>query len=310
VFNRVHAWFLGCVALSTLLTAAEKPYAAPRTPDGQPDLQGVWNNATMTPLERPASLAGKEFFTEQEARQYEAATWAQINSERRDGGADADIARSYNEFWRDRPNKIIGSRTSLIYDPKDGKIPALTPGAAARIARAQRENAAHALDGPEGQNLWVRCITRGVPMVPGPYNNDFQILQSRNHVVIFNEMIHEARVVPLDGSPHPPSNIRFWTGDPRGHWEGETLVVDSTNFSEKSNFRGAGENLHLIERFTRVAPDRIRYTFTVDDPTTFTRPWSAELPMMRLSTPIIEYACNEGNYAMSGILAGARAQGK
>lgn len=290
---------------------AQKLWTAPRTPDGQPDLQGVWTNSTMTPLERPADLAGKEFFTEQEAREYEAKTWTQINSERRDGGAEADVARSYNEFWRDRPNKIVGSlRTSLVYEPKDGKVPALTPEAQKRIADANRNTTQHSLDGPEYQNLWVRCITRGVPMVPGPYNNDFQIVQSKNYVVIFHEMIHEARVIPLDGSPHPPANIRFWTGDARGRWEGDTLVVDSTNFSEKSNFRGASENLHLVERFSRVTPEMIRYTFTVEDPTTFTKPWSAELPMMRMASPIIEYACNEGNYAMSGILSGARAQGK
>jgi hypothetical protein len=153
-------------------------------------------------------------------------------------------------------------------------------------------------------------MTRGVPMVPGPYNNDFQIVQAPGVVVIFHEMIHEARVIPMDGRPHAPEAVRSYLGDARGHWEGETLVVDTTNFSEKSNFRGASKNLHLIERFTRTDANTISYEFTVDDPATFTKPWKAQMPMTALPNPIFEYACHEGNYAMSGILAGARAQEK
>jgi hypothetical protein len=149
-----------------------------------------------------------------------------------------------------------------------------------------------------------------VPIVPGPYNNDFQIIQAPGYVVIFHEMIHEARIIPLDGRPHAPQGFRAYLGDPRGHWEGDTLVIDTTNFSEKSNFRGASQNLHLTERFTRVDANTISYEFTVDDPTTFTKPWSAQTPMTMLSGSIFEYACHEGNYAMTGILSGARAEEK
>jgi hypothetical protein len=290
---------------------AAKAWTLPRTPDGQPDLQGVWTNATITPLERPADLGDKAFFTEQEAADYEKRTFAQITGDRRDGGAQADVGRSYNEFWRDRGTKVVGTRrTSLITDPPDGRVPPLTAAAQKKQEDARAYQRLHAADGPEDRSLWERCLTRGVPMIPGPYNNDFQIIQNPGYVVIFHEMIHEARVVPLDGRPHAANDIRQWLGDPRGHWEGDTLVVESTNFSEKSNLRGSSTGLHLVERFTRTAPDTIRYQFTVDDPSTFTKPWSAEMSMTTMNSPIYEYACNEGNYAMSGLLGGARTDEK
>ena len=288
-----------------------KTWKAARTPDGQPDLEGVWTNATITPLERPADLGDKAFFTEQEAKEFEVRAFQQINSERRDGGNEADVARSYNEFWRDRGRAVVASRrTSLITDPADGKVPVLTAAAAKKQEETRAYARLHPLDGPEDRNLWERCLTRGLPMVPGPYNNDFQIVQLPGYVVISHEMIHEVRVIPLDGRPHLPDNVRQWLGDGRGRWEGETLVVDTTNFSGKSNFRGSSTGLHLVERFTRTGPDSILYQFTVSDPSTFTKPWSAEMPMTSLDTPIFEYACHEGNYALSGILAGARAQEK
>lgn len=307
--------FLIALALSASLPAAgqtpSQSWTVPRTPDGQPDLQGVWTNATITPLERPAELAGKEFLTEAEARDFEKSAFAQINSERRDGGPEVDVGRSYNEFWRDRGTKVVANRrTSLITDPADGKIPALTAEAQKKQADARTYQRLHPADGPEDRNLWERCLTRGVPMIPGPYNNDFQIVQAPGYVVILHEMIHEARVVPLDGHPHVPKEIREWTGDPRGHWEGETLVIESTNFSEKSNFRGSSAGLHLVERFTRTGPGTILYQFRVNDPSTFTKPWSAEMPMSRMDSPIFEYACTEGNYAMLGLLGGARADEK
>jgi hypothetical protein len=293
---------------SPVKTSPVKTWTAARTADGQPDLQGVWTNATITPLERPADLGDKAFFTEQEAADYEKRTFAQITGDRRDGGPEADVGRSYNEFWRDRGTKVVGTRrTSLINDPPDGKVPALTPGAQKKQADARAYQRLHPSDGPEDRNLWERCLSRGLPIVPGPYNNDFQIQQSPGYVVIFHEMVHEARVIPLDGRPHASPDIRQWMGDGRGHWEGDTLVVDTTNFSEKSNFRGASSGLHLVERFTRTGPDSIRYEFRVEDPTTFTKPWSAEMPMAKMDTPIFEYACHEGNYAMSGLLGGARA---
>ncbi|MBZ5576739.1 MAG: hypothetical protein LAP40_09295 [Acidobacteriia bacterium] len=291
--------------------ASGKAWTPPRTPDGQPDLQGTWTNTTITPLERPAALANKPFLTEQEAAAYEKQTVAQQTGDRRDGGPEVDVGRSYNEFWRDRGSKVIGSRrTSLIVDPPDGKIPALTPAAQKRLADAREQAQGHATDGPENRNLWERCLTRGLPMLPGPYNNDFQIVQGPGYVAILHEMIHDARIIPLDGRPHVSPGIRQWLGDPRGHWEGDTLVVDSTNFSEKDNFRGSSENLHLIERFTRVGPEEIRYEFTVDDPTTFTKPWKAEIPMIPAEGQIFEYACHEGNYALADILRGARADEK
>jgi len=289
-------------------TSAAKKWKAPRTPDGQPDLQGVWANTTLTPLERPAELAGKAYFTEQEAVEYEQRTFANLTGDRRDGGQAADVARSYNEFWRDRGNRVIASRrTSLIVEPPDGKVPPLTAAAMKKQEQARAAAREHPADGPENRSLWERCLTRGMPMLPGPYNNDFQIVQTPGYVVILHEMIHDVRIIPLDGRPHVSANIRSWMGDPRGHWEGDTLVVDSTNFSEKTNLRGSSSGLHLTERFTRVDADTISYEFTVDDADTFTKPWSAQIPMNRTDDLVFEYECQEGNYALRGILAGARA---
>ena len=222
--------------------------------------------------------------------------------------------RGYNNFWYDRGTKAVGTRrTSLIVDPPDGRIPALMPEAEKRVKEKRAWMEEHATDGPEGRSLAERCIlwtTAGPPMLPGPYNNNFQIVQTRDRVVILNEMIHNVRIIPLDGSPHLSSNIRQWLGDSRGHWDGNTLVVDTTNFSDEYSFRGSDRNLHLMERFTRVSPDTLLYEFTVDDPTAFTKPWTAQIAVTRAKGPIYEYACHEGNYAMTDILAGARAAEK
>ena len=295
-------------ANSSSRPAAAKKYTAPRTPDGQPDLQGVWTNSTLTPLERPADLANKSHFTSpQEADDWAKKQFASITGDRRDGGPQADVGRSYNEFWRDRGSSSIASlRTALITDPADGKVPALTPAAEKKAAAQRAYQRAHPADGPEDRNLWERCLTRGLPIVPGPYNNDFQIVQGPGYVAILHEMIHDARIIPLDGRPHVPGDIRQWMGDPRGRWEGETLVIESTNFSEKANFRGSSEGLHLIERLTRVDADTISYQFTVEDPSTFVRPFSGEVPMNKTPDQVFEYACSEGNYALRGILGAAR----
>jgi hypothetical protein len=293
---------------------ASKSWTQPKTADGQPDLQGVWSNTTLTPLERPAELAGKEFLTEQEAADYVKRTLQQVNSDRRDGGPQTDVNRSYNEFWRDRGNDLVADRrSSLIVDPPDGRIPPLTPAAQKRAEERRAWMQEHATDGPEGRSLAERCIswaTAGPPMLPGPYNNELQIVQSSGYVVILNEMIHDARLISLDRRPHVSPEIRGWLGDSRGHWDGNTLVVDTTNFISEYSFRGSDANVHLTERFTRVSPDVIQYEFTIDDPTAFTKPWTARIPLNKTSGTVYEYACHEGNYALADILAGARAAEK
>jgi hypothetical protein len=288
--------------------------APPRTPGGQPDLQGIWTNATITPLERPAELAGKQFFTEAEAAAYEKQIAVRNDVDKRPTSVETDVALGYNAAWWDRGTRVVKTlRTSLIVDPPDGKIPALTADGERRAAALAAERKAHPADGPEDRSLGERCLvwpTGGPPMMPGPYNSNYQILQIPGYVVIFIEMIHDARIIPLDGRPHLPSTVRQWMGDSRGHWEGNTLVVDTTNFTGKTRFRGASENLHLIERFTRSDTDTILYEFTVEDPATFTKPWTAQMTLSKSVGRIYEYACQEGNYSMVGILSGARAEEK
>jgi len=291
--------------------AAAKPWTPPRTPDGQPDFQGIWAIATLTPLERPAELAGKEFFTEQEAAEYENRMLQQVNTDRRSQDSTADLRGNYNEFWRDRGSSIVGSRrTSLIVDPPDGKIPPLTPET--RKRRAGRAGGLPA--GPEDLALRIRCISRGLPMVPTPNNNFFEIVQGAGNVAILQEMMYEARIIPLSGPldarPHSAPSVRGYMGDSRGRWEGDTLVIDTTNFIGKNDFYGADENLHLTERLTRTDENTILYKFTVDDPTAFTKPWSGEIPMRKSQEGIFDYECHEGNYSIVNILSGARAAEK
>jgi hypothetical protein len=291
-----------------------KAWAVPRTPDGHPDLQGTWNTSTLTPLERPAEFADKPLLTQQEAKDYEARLLRENNRDRRDGTAEADVGRAYNEFWYDRGSHIVDSRrTSLIIDPADGKIPALTPEAQKRQAALADYRKQHPGDGPEDFSLANRCLlwaTAGPPMLPGAYNNNYRIVQSPGNVTILVEMIHDARIIPTDGQPHLPSNVRQWLGDSRGHWEGDTLVVETTNFTTRTAFRGASENMHLVERFKRVDANTIMYEFTVSDPSSFTKPWTVQIPMKKTTDPLLEYACHEGNYAMEGMLGGLRAEEK
>jgi len=282
-----------------------------RTPDGQPDLQGVWSFATITPLERPAELAGKEFFTEKEAADYEAEIRTRNNMDRRDGSAEADVGRAYNDFWWDRGTKIVKTRRpSLVMDPADGKIPALTAAGKERQTERQAANRGKEFDGPENRPLAERCIiwaSTGPPMLPTAYNNNIRILQSPGYVTILVEMIHDIRVIPLDNRPRLSQDVRQLKGDSRGHWEGDTLVVETANFTNKTAFRGASENMRLTERFKRLDAGTLLYQFTVNDPETFTKPWTVEIPVTRSEGPMFEYACHEGNYAMTGGLAGARA---
>ena len=279
-----------------------------RTPWGDPDLQGTWNNITGIPLERPAELADKEFFTREEAVQFAEQTLRRVDRDRRDGPIDTDVGRAYNEFWSDRGTKYLtqlNTRTSLIVDPPDGRLPAVTPQGQGRID-ARRE-ARQRNDSWVDRNLWERCLTRGVPRMPGSYNNNFVILQAPGYVVIVVEMIHETRIVPLDGRPSLSSGIRQWMGDSRGRWEGDTLVVETTHFTDQQEFRGTGADLRLVERFTRVGADAIDYRFTIDDDSAYVRPWTVALPMTKVDEDVFEYACHEGNVGMEGILAGARA---
>jgi hypothetical protein len=300
-----------------LLALAPVVLLAQRPKEPQPELSGTWSFSTLTALERPAEFAGKEFLTEAEAAAFARRTMERNNRDNRDtSNRDADVGGAYNEFWWDRGTTValVGGkyRTSLIVDPPDGRVPALTAQAQERAAARAAERRAHPADGPEDRSLGERCLmfNAGPPMLPGPYNNFMQIIQTRDHVVIYNEMIHDARVIPLDGRPHAAAPARFWLGDSRGRWEGQTLVVDTTNFTDKTNVRGSGPDLHLTERFTRTDAGTLLYEFRVDDPSSFVKPWSAALPMRKTADQLFEYACHEGNHALQGILRGARFEEK
>jgi hypothetical protein len=296
-------------ALSQSSPGAVRGWVAPRTADGRPSLEGIWTNATVTPLERPQELAGKEFFTEAEAAEFEKQARQRNDADRREANPEADLATGYNDFWWDRGTKVVSTRrTSLIVDPPDGRIPPLTPEAQKKAAERAEARRLHPADGPEDRSLNDRCIVRTAPpMLPAGYNNNYQILQSPDYVVILMEMMHDARIIPLTARPHLPGHVRQWMGNPVGHWDGDTLVVETTNFTDRTNFRGSGENLRVVERFTRTDADTLLYQFTVEDPASFTRPWSAEIPMKKAPGPLLEYACHEGNYSMFNILSAARA---
>jgi hypothetical protein len=290
---------------------AGKAPAIPRTPDGRPDLQGVWSTATVTPLERPKELADKEVLTDEEAGDFAKRILAQRNTDTRGEGV-RDVTSAYNDHWYDRGTKTIPTkRTSLIVDPPDGKVPSLTAEgqirANAAIPNSGFQDSRNTASWVE-RGLWERCITRGLPsvMLPGAYNNNYQIVQSPGAVVILAEMIHDARVIPIGPRPHLPPDIRQWMGDSRGGWEGDTLVVDTTNFSEQSIYRGSAERLHLVERFTRADADTLTYQVTIDDPSTFTKPWTIVFPVTKSAGAVYEYACHEGNYGMFNLLSGSR----
>jgi len=308
------------VSLAQMATNAQ----VARTSWGDPDLQGTWDFTTITALERPAQFAGREFLTESEAVALE----KQINEQRykteeTSPGSLGGVPRAesdpgiYNLAWWWGPNgrRLVRTRrSSLVVDPPDGRIPSLTPQAQA-ISRA-RDEARELRRAPTDLPLAERCImgfNAGPPMVPGPYNNLVQIFQSPGYVVIVNEMVHDARVVPLDGRPHMSGGLRFWAGDSRGRWEGNTLVVETRNFTDNGTgtFGVPGlvdRNFVLVERFTRADDRSLTYTFTMTDPTVFAKPWSTEVPMARIDGFVMEYACHEGNYSMHNILAGARAE--
>jgi hypothetical protein len=289
-----------------------------RLPDGHPDLQGVWNFGSATPLQRPAQFANKPVLTDAEAEAYlknlPKDGCRLVNC---DGSNQGKLESAYGEAWWDFGSKMAENRTSLIVDPPDGKVPPLTPEAQKKIAENVKLDRARApLDGPEGATVTDRCLVgfnSGPPMNPSAYNNMVQIMQSSTYVVLLNEMIHNARIIPLDGRPHLPATVHQWVGDSRGHWEGDTLLVETTNFRSDS-IPGPGgatstdpENARLVERFTRTKADTLQYEYTITDAHTWTRPWTVRFPMTKSTDQIYEYACHEGNYSMPNRLSAARA---
>ena len=305
---------------SALAQPSSDATSVPRTPWGTPDLQGVWNYSTLTPLERPSALADKRELTEEEAAAFAEAESRRLNRDLIDsetGGLNYAPESEggvvpYNEFWYDRGTTVIAS-TSLIIDPPDGRLPPLTPEAQSR-ADAQRESGRQEqrghprADGHEDRSVGNRCITRLLPRLPGAYNNNYQIVQTPGHVVILAEMNHDVRIIPLDGRPHLPQDLRQWLGDSRGRWDGDTLVVETVNMREGS--RGSSSDIKLVERFTRAGADAVDYEVTVDDPATWKRSWTAAFPLTRSPAQVYEYACHEGNYSLATILRGARLEEK
>ena len=287
----------------------------PRLSNGRPDLQGIWDYRTMTPLERPVDLQGKSVFTDEEAAEFLREALDNRNADRRDGtdrsaGIGSDVERAYNDVWWDYGRPLTDDkRTSVIIDPPDGRIPYTTEARLEESSRFDRFFAIVAA-GPEDRGLWERCITRDLPRLSGAYNNNFQLFQTEEYVAILNEMVHEVRMIPLDKRSHVSEHIRQWQGNSVGHWDGDTLVVETRNFTDKTNFRGSRANLLLVERFTRLDTDTLLYEFTVEDSSVWTREWTAAVPMVRNDGRMYEYACHEGNYGMVGILAGARADEK
>ena len=308
------------------------PAAVAYTPWGDPNLQGIWNNFTITPLERPANLGDQEFLSPEQAAALEQRVVdgfalqnapSEVRTEPLPAGGNVG---AYNSYWTEQGTRVVATRrTSLIVDPPNGRLPPLTPTALSRFGSAAHRRLADVrdgrvpADGPEEMGLSERCLWyRGIPSFPTGYNNNYQIVQNPDYVVMLQEHIHDVRVIPLDGRPHLAPAIRQYAGSSRGRWEGDTLVVETTNlrgaFIRRWNRPGnslargdLSDALHVVERFARLGPDTLDYEFTVTDPGTFTRPWSGSLPMMRIEGPIFEFACHEGNHGLRNILAGSRA---
>ena len=302
---------LACALLAFAPAVAAGQGEIPRTADGQPDLQGVWNFSTATPMERPEELAGKETLTPEEAAEWEANLAVQregLESEREDAPLEFRVGYSLG-IWFEWGDSLAEQRTSLVVDPPNGRIPAVRPMVEAQreLTRLLRARHAH---GPEDRGISERCLlgfNSGPPMTPSAYNNNVQIFQSADHVAILNEMVHSARIIPLDDRPHLPADLRQWVGDSRASWDGDTLVVTTRNFLGETSLGGSSASMHLVERFSRLGDDRLLYEFTVSDPTTWSGPWTAQVLMNPSDQPLYEYACHEGNYSMASSLSGARA---
>ena len=294
---------------------AAKAYTPAKTPDGQPDLQGFWTNSTYVPFERPQGVT-KEFYTPDEAEAAIKAAAAR-EAEQTEPGTTADVHYDFSQFGLDRSQSKFSYslRTSLVVDPPDGKVPPVNAQGQKRAAEraAARKLAGGPYDSVQNMAIGSRCIIMGgsgPPMMNAGYNANYQIVQSPGYVMILTEMIHDVRVIPLDNRAQPPQDVRQWTGLSRGRWDGNTLVVETTNFNGKNAFRGASENMKVTERFTRVADDVIDYKFTIEDPATWDRAWTVDAPLARTGGPIFEFACHETNYGIANILAGARAEEK
>jgi hypothetical protein len=319
--------FLTCVgALAVMMVtplsgqAPKKNWVVPRTADGHPDLQGVWTNATITPMDRPSAFAAKPTITDDEAAAYEKHQLDELNKQ--DGQSDGPLIAAagssgtggYNVLFVDRGSELARvdgvKRTSLIVDPPDGKAPPMTDEARKRNSSMMR--GFNKMDSVKDRPMSERCLigfgsTSGPPMMPVLYNNNYQIVETPDAVMIVVEMVHDVRIIRMNAK-HAPPTVRQWLGDSVGHWEGDTLVVDTTNFTDKTRFRGTSEDLHVIERFQRADANTILYRATIDDPTTYTKQWTMEFPFVATRGPVYEYACHEGNYAMPDILGGARKQ--
>jgi hypothetical protein len=304
-----------------------KKFVAPKTEFGQPDLRGVWNFSSDTPLERPAQFKDREFMTKEEVAAQRARVMQKFEQDAKPTDLSAKATSSgdpggYNQFWVESAAQDANLRTSLIIDPPNGRMPPMQPGVKVEAGGLGPDTGGQRpvrfrvggvrKDGPEDRGLSERCLmgfNSGPPFMPSMYNNNVQIFQTKTHAVLMTEMIHDARIVPLDNRPHVDGAITPWSGDSRGHWDGDTLVVETTNFTDKiQSFRaaGTGKSFKLTERFTRVGKDRVDYRFTVDDPATFTKPITVLVPMIRAEGDLYEYACHEGNYGMGNILSGAR----
>jgi len=324
----MNPWLLASLIFTALALAGQTNTSTPRlTADGQPDLQGTWQDNSATPLERPKELEGRQFLTDKEVAELKQRADRLFKNGYSDfAGGDTfflaalrDVGKYKNPNSTSSSDEMVArefdNRTSLVIDPPDGRIPPFTPDGKRRQAAAIASiSFQRPPSGPQDLSSAMRCITPGVPRIGGRFGagNDgyYQIMQSRGYVIFFMEAFHDARIIPLDGRPHLPPEIRTWNGDSRGRWEGKTLVVDTTNFSPKSSFMGAAENLHLVERFTRVAADVLNYEVTIDDPTTWTKPWTVLVRLKQTKDKLYEFACHEGNLPMMGTLAGARAQDK
>jgi hypothetical protein len=309
-------------SLSAASYAADSNYTAPRNEWGQPDLRGVWNFSSNTPLERPAKYAEQEFLTDDDVARIREEALADIASS--DGNSSQGGVGGYNQFWIEGLPIEENRRTSLIIDPPNGRMPARVPGAPVAFGGLGPDIEGErpvrfavggiGKDGPEDRGLSERCLlgfNSVPPFMPSMYNNNVQLFQNKDHFVIFNEMIHESRIVPIDGRPHLPADVAQWTGDSRGYWDGDTLVVETINFTDKTqSFRGTGisKNMRLIERFTRVSDEKVEYEFTVNDSQAFVAPVTVLVPMLKMEEEVYEYACHEGNYGMVNILRGQRVE--